>query len=140
MLNKINFQSILVSMGIGVLIGMIYIFFLNQNNSLSEVLIILFVSSLIGLIIGSTTELFTSLLPISIANPVSFVVINALIGFIITVCALVAIDRISMSEAASIPLFKICSMAAVIIFIANYFEYKLYKRVNEKLNAYKLNL
>ena len=140
MLNKINYQSILVSMGIGILIGMINIFFLNQNNSFSEILITLFISSIIGLFIGGTTEIFTSLLPISIANPKSFVVINALIGIIITICVLIAIDRITMSGASDILLYRICSIAAVIIFIANYFEYKLYKRVNEKLNTYKLNL
>ncbi|MNH32822.1 hypothetical protein D3C79_932920 [compost metagenome] len=95
-------------------------------------------SGSIGFIIGFITEWLTSILPISIANSRIYFFINNLIALIVTTIIMASLIMLTSSEEDNkVEFLPILLIVLGVICIANLFDYMMYRRVQNKLKAFK---
>lgn len=140
MLSKINRNSIISSFWIGVAISLVFQKLLNISTNPTNLLTIGFIGGVIGILIGTVTEVITVFLPISMANPKMYFVISGSIGVLITIMVL-SVTKLGLQYSFSPSELRIAVVVSVgIIAVANGVEYLNYKRTNIKLEAYKKQL
>lgn len=137
-MDKLNLESIIKSFFLGGFIGLVLqISFLDQFN-IQEGIIMILVSCSIGFIIGLITEVITALLPISIARPWTYFVINGVISLVITASILYLTVFVSSGNAGeSYDLHLVIAIALFIVLCANVIDFVLYMRVQRRLSKFK---
>ena len=134
-MSKINFINIMKSFFLGVFIGIC----LNagSHNTFWEWLYIALIGGLIGFVIGGITEVATAFLPISIAKPKIYFLINGLIAVGVAVVVFLLINHFFNAKSMTTEDIVKFVMIIMIINLANILDYFMYKRANKKLKIYK---
>lgn len=140
MLNKINGQSIVKSFYLGVLIGLGIQIYLQAYEDLFYFILSLMFSGIVGLIIGTVTEVITSLFPISIAKPKTYFFINNCVAVGVTAMLFIIGQTYLKSDLSSDVYFKLIGAICAVVAVANVLDYLNYKRTNKKLMAYKKSI
>jgi FtsH-binding integral membrane protein len=137
MMEKIHIQNIIKSYFLGILIGIVLQFNDIELTGSDRILIILS-SGMMGLSIGFVTEWITSKIPISLAKPLNYFLINNMIALIVTTCIMLFALATIRSELNNISEFlPILGIVLVIVFVANLGDYILFLRAQNKLKIYK---
>lgn len=138
MFNKVNIHNIFYSIYIGLFIGALIQLYNGQdsNSSFITSVVMVLISGLIGLVIGSITEFLTSLLPVSMASIHRYYVVNNTIAVVVTLCVLTSLRgllNISLSTKEDVyMLVSIC----FIVSACNSLVYIKHKKLNKHLSQY----
>ncbi len=136
MLDRINIMNILFSFIIGLLIGMFAQIALNPVQNLISLLICVFVSGIIGLFIGTVIEFVMALLPLRIARPATYFLINNLTALFVTFVVIFTLYIYGVENFTVRDLTIVLAIAFGTIIGANILDYWKYKRTNTKLMDY----
>lgn len=139
MFNKVNIHNIFYSIYIGLFIGALIQLFKGQNSSgpfiISVVMVL--ISGLIGLVIGSITEFLTSLLPVSMASIHRYYVVNNTIAVVVTLCVLTSLHGLlNLSLSTKEDVYMLVSIC-FIVSLCNLLIYIKHKKLNKQLSQYR---
>ncbi len=136
MLDKIDINNILYSFVIGALIGLFAQIALNPMPDLKSLFLCVFISGIVGLFIGAAIVFVMALLPIKIAKPSTYFIINNLTALFITLIVILSLYYSGVENFSLTDLIIVLIIAFVIIISANILDYSRYKRTNIKLMEY----
>lgn len=136
MLDRIDIRNILFSFIIGALIGLFAHIALNPAPSLIPLMICVLVSGIIGLFIGTVIEFVMALLPVTIARPGMYFLINILTALFVTLIVILSLYFYLSENFTSSDLTIVLIIAFGTIIGANILDYYKYKRTNAKLMEY----
>ncbi|WP_042169593.1 hypothetical protein [Paenibacillus gorillae] len=140
-MEKIHLENSIKSFFLGLFIGVILLFFNSGDVQVSYKVLTILASGSIGFIIGFITEWLTSILPISMANPRNYFLINNLIALIVTIIILTSLAWIAGGNSEGKGNFTlICLTVLSIICTANLFDYIAYRRAQRKLKLFKAGM
>ncbi len=137
MLSHVNYKNISSSFWIGIIIGCCAQVLLNYELQLAHSTVMILSSGAVGLVIGTITELITAFLPVSIAKPKIYFLINNLIGILVTVCIILATSTLRDVGLEQGGFTTIVSIAVSVISIANAIDFYRYKKSNHSLKNYQ---
>lgn len=137
MMARINQKNIINSIWLGMFIGLSIQVYTDRWTSFVFIVLSIFLSGVIGLVIGFISELLTALLPITIANPKSYFAINNLIAIIVTLIIILGLHRLYPRDLSQSNLRNIILIILSIIAIANLADYLFYRNTNRKLKRYQ---
>lgn len=133
MFKNINKSAVVKSFFLGILIGFIIQFFGIGFDSFGLLILSIFISGIIGLFIGFVTEWITSFLPISLANPRMFFIINSIIALTVAGSIFIIGKPFFYAKVGSMEFCFMISFILVAIAFANILDYLNYRRINKKL-------
>ncbi|WP_139990599.1 hypothetical protein [Paenibacillus paridis] len=137
-MENINFENIIKSFFLGILIGVILQFYDHTDMPYAFKVMAVLASGSIGFIIGLITEWITAILPISLANARTYFFINNLIAVIVAALIMASLIVITSSTMENKESFlPIVWIVLGIICIANLFDYLMYRRAQKKLKTFK---
>lgn len=136
-MSKINFINIIKSVFLGAFIGICFHLYTGSHHTFLEWLYIVLISGLIGFVIGGITEAATAFLPISIARPKIYFLINGLIAIVVAAIVFLLINRFFGTRSMTSEDILRFVIIIMIMNLANILDYFMYKRANKRLKAYK---
>jgi len=136
MFERIDKKSILLSSVLGIIIGLFAQIVLNSLLDIRSLLICMFISAVIGLVIGTAIAFIQAALPIQSAQPRSYFIFSNVIALLITFAVILLLYLFGMENFTIKDLGIVLLIAFIIITGANVFEYYRYKRTNRKLIEY----
>lgn len=137
MLQKINIKAIINSIWLGLFIGLVLQVYLGNFKEPMNAFISIVVSGIIGFLIGGITEVITAMLPISLAKPSLYFLLNGLIAFFTTIVLLVLISMMVHVDVTDAVYGRVILTVLIIVLLANIVDWLFYVRTNRKLNHYK---
>ncbi|MDD3168796.1 MAG: hypothetical protein PHC91_04940 [Eubacteriales bacterium] len=136
MLERIDIKDILSSFVIGALIGLFAQMALNPVPDLKSLVICVLISGIIGFFVGTAIVYVMALLPIQIAKPSTYFIINNLAALFITLAVILSFYFYGIENFAFNDLRIVLFIAFVVIVSANILDYFRYRRTNLKLMEY----
>lgn len=136
-MSRVNFINIIKSVFLGVFIGICLHLYAGSHNTFGEWLYIALISGIIGFVIGGITEVATAFLPVSIARPKVYFLINGLIAVVVAAIVFLLINRFFGTKSMTNDDILKFVLIIMIMNLANILDYFMYKRANKKLKMYK---
>lgn len=137
MLEKINIKNIIYSVYLGLFIGGGIQLYYGQHKHITLFMLVLLISGVIGLIIGTVTEFFTTMLPISIASTNKYYIFNNMIAIIVIFLVLGSISQFIDVTKYPHNSIKMVIFICSVIFICNLIVYVKHRRINKMLENFK---
>lgn len=91
----------------------------------------------VGFVIGGITEVATAFLPISMAKPKTYFLINGLIAIVVAAIVFFLFNRFFGTNGITKENILLFAGIIMIINLANVLDYVMYKKANKKLKIYK---
>lgn len=136
MLDRIDIRNILFSFIIGALIGLFSHIALNPASNLKSLMICVLMSGIIGLFVGTVIEFVMALLPVTIAKPGTYFLINNLTALFVTSVVILSLYFYWRDNFTTGDLVIVLIIAFGTVIGANILDYYKYKRTNARLMEY----
>jgi hypothetical protein len=136
MLEKIETKNILFSFVIGALIGLIAQLTLNTVSGIGLLMLWFLIGGAIGLVAGTAIEFVMAVLPVTIARPVTYFLLNNLVALFFTAVAVIALYCFGIENFTGTDLAAVLAIAVVIVIMANGLHYYKYRNLNKNLVSY----
>ena len=130
---KIDYKNILKAVFAGILVGIVFFLTDSENEK-----IVIVQSGLLGLIIGTLTEVVTALLPITMANPKNYYLISSILSLVFSSVIITLFSTFWLDQ-SFIPAYILLRILVVfiIIIIIEMIAHFNYIRSNNKLKRYQ---
>ncbi len=136
MLSKINYQNIIESFWIGIIIGLCFMFSLHILQYHGNTTPIVLASGGLGLVVGAISEFITSFVLVSIAKAKNYFIFSGLIGTLVTITTLFVI-QLSTNLFIQPLQFRIgVGFIILIIIIANVIDFYHHKKTKHSLRVF----
>lgn len=136
-MEKINRANIVKSFFLGMFIGGFFQWGSDGGFWIPGTLLVLTASGMIGLVIGWITELATSMLPISMARPHIYFLLNGGISLIITGAMIFFSLTIAGGPEAAGEILSMLWPILAIVLAANVGDFIIYQETHRRLKKYK---
>lgn len=136
-MEKINRVNIVKSFFLGMFIGGVFQWGSDGGFWTPGTLLVLTASGMIGLVIGWITELATSMLPISMAKPRIYFLLNGVISLIVTGAMIFFSLTIAGGPEAAGEILSMLWPILAIVLAANVGDYIIYQETQRRLKKYK---
>lgn len=136
-MEKINRANIVKSFFLGMFIGGVFQWGSDGGFWIPGTLLVLTASGMIGLVIGWITELATSMLPISMARPHIYFLLNGGISLIITGAMIFFSLTIAGGPEAAGEILSMLWPILAIVLTANVGDFIIYQETHRRLKKYK---
>lgn len=136
-----NIGNVVKSFFLGLGIGVVVLFIDPDAGDLGLRTLSVLASGGIGLLVGLVTEWLTSLLPIRLARPRTYFLINGAIAVVVTAAIMFGLVALSgRAVADENGLWPIVGLVIAIVIVANVADYLLYLRTMARLRRLQASL
>lgn len=133
-----NFGNVVKSFFLGLGIGLVVLVLTPDAGTIGLRMLSVLASGGIGLLVGLVTEWLTSLLPIRLARPRTYFLINGAIAVVVTAAIMVTLLAVSGWKGAEV--WGLVAVVLAIVVVANVVDYLLYRRTMTRLRRLQVRL
>ena len=133
-----NIGNVVKSFFLGLGIGLVVLVLTSDAGTIGLRLLSVLASGGIGMLVGLVTEWLTSLLPIRLARPRTYFLINGAIAVIVT--AVIMLTLMAFSGWRGAGMWRLIVVVLAIVMVANIVDYLLYRRTMARLRRLQAQL
>lgn len=133
-----NIGNVVKSFFLGLGIGLVVLVLTSDAGTIGLRLLSVLASGGIGMLVGLVTEWLTSLLPIRLARPRTYFLINGAIAVIVT--AVIMLTLMAFSGWRGAGMWRLIVVVLAIVMVANIVDYLLYRRTMTRLRRLQARL
>ncbi|MFJ2532825.1 hypothetical protein [Microbacterium maritypicum] len=133
-----NIGNVVKSFFLGLGIGLVVLVLTSDAGTIGLRLLSVLASGGIGMLVGLVTEWLTSLLPIRLARPRTYFLINGAIAVIVT--AVIMLTLMAFSGWRGAGMWRLIVVVLAIVMVANIVDYLLYRRTMARLRRLQARL
>lgn len=133
-----NIGNVVKSFFLGLGIGLVVLVLTSDAGTIGLRLLSVLASGGMGMLVGLVTEWLTSLLPIRLARPRTYFLINGAIAVIVT--AVIMLTLMAFSGWRGAGMWRLIVVVLAIVMVANIVDYLLYRRTMARLRRLQARL